>query len=346
LLGGIYPTVAPEHAARLVQPDLVVEGEVEAANDLWPDFSLYDISPQYAVVTPARGCPFDCAYCAQSTINSGGDQVRYRPAEDIVSEMRSAHDTYGIRDFAFYADCLLWDSEQNFQRVLELLLQSDFRYRLYAPEGLDVSFLSQSQRLLDLMKKAHLQKIYLPCESINEGHLAQLNRRHVKLEHFVRAARMCEKAGFSLRYMDVNAFVLYGLPGERIDDVVKTILFVSETVGSIIPMLFAPVPSTQLYEQHLPYFHKNGWHNALHALNGKLYPFLAMNEGSVADYIDLRRLMFTLNTHYRSRSFQLFGDTAVAQAFRDNMHSGFENFVKHYSPSTDSIDVPVAPGDS
>jgi radical SAM superfamily enzyme YgiQ (UPF0313 family) len=62
------------------------------------------------------------------------------------------------------------------------------------------------------------------------------------------------RAGFDLRHMDVNAFLLYGLPGERIDDVVKSILFVSEIVGSIIPMLFTPVPSTARFEQHLPYF--------------------------------------------------------------------------------------------
>jgi hypothetical protein len=53
-----------------------------------------------------------------------------------------------------------------------------------------------------------------------------------------------------------------------------------------------------------------------------------MNEGSVKDYVDLQRLMFTLNAHYRSRSFQIFGDTKVNQAFRYNIRNGFEGFVK------------------
>jgi len=331
LLGGIYPTLCPEHAARHIGADLIVVGEVEEANDLWPDLSLYEKPPTYAIITPSRGCPYDCAYCAQRTINNGRRTVHFRSPEDIVAEMRHDYETYGIRDFAFYADFLLWDYEANFQRVLEFLVADKSRYfRLYAPEGLDTRFLSQSQRLVDLMKAAHFQKIYLPCENIDDGYLDTLNRRHVRLEHFVQAVERCEQAGFSLRNMDVNAFVLYGLPGETIDSVVKTILFVSEIVGSTIPMLFTPVPSTRLYQQHLPYFQERGWDQALHMLNGKLFPFLVMNEGSVEDYIDLQRLMFTLNAHYRSRSFRVFGDTRVSAAFRGNLHNEFEEFIGAY----------------
>jgi len=334
LLGGIYPSIAPDHAARYVQPDIVVQGEVTEANDLWPDLSLYDTPPSYAIVTPARGCPFNCAYCAQRTINAGRSRVAYRTTEDIVGEIHHAQDTYGIKDFAFYADFLLWQHEECLQPLLKTLINDGRFYRFYAPEGLDTRVLSQSQVLADLLKEANFQKIYLPCESINDGHLAQLNRRHVNLAHFVQAVRVCERAGFDLRHMDVNAFVLYGLPGERIDDVVKTSLFVSEVVGSIIPMLFTPVPSSELYTRYLPYFQERGWDTDLHMLNGKLYPFLAMNEGSVSDYVDVQRLMYMLNTHYRSRSFQIFGDTRVSQAFRENIRNGFESFVVEHQRET------------
>jgi radical SAM superfamily enzyme YgiQ (UPF0313 family) len=202
---------------------------------------------------------------------------------------------------------------------------------------LDVRLLSESQRLVDSLKAAHLQKVYLPCESIDESYLKTLNRKHVKLKHFVNAVKMCEKAGFKMRNMDVNAFLLYGLPGETVDQVVKSILFVSEVVGSIIPMLFTPVPSTKIYKQYLPYFQHKGWDRDLHMLNGKLFPFLEMNEGSVRDYIDLQRLMFTLNTHYRDKSFQIFGESNVGNAFRENIRNGFEGFIKQYE--TNELDI-------
>ncbi|MEK6406034.1 MAG: hypothetical protein AABN34_03630 [Acidobacteriota bacterium] len=52
-------------------------------------------------------------------------------------------------------------------------------------------------------------------------------------------------------------------------------------------------------------------------MNGKLYPFLQMNEGSVEDYIELQRMMFMLNQNYRSKSFNVFGHGAVANSFRE-----------------------------
>jgi radical SAM superfamily enzyme YgiQ (UPF0313 family) len=333
IVGGIYPSVAPAHAATMTGADIVVQGEIEEANDLWPDLTLYKNKPTYAIVTPSRGCPYDCHYCAQKTINSGVTRVRFRKPIDVLAEMRDKYERYGIRDFAFYADFLLFDWRNNLLPILREIALSKLPLRLYAPEGLDTRFLSQSQELLDWMKKSHFQKIYLPVESIDNEHVKALNRRHVKLEHFVQAARMCDQAGFELRNLDVNAFVLYGLPNEEIDRVVKTTLFVSEIVGSIIPMLFSPVPSTVLYERHLPFFRQRGWDRNLHILNGKLYPFLETCEGSISDYIDLQRLMFTLNAHYRSESFSIFGNSKVSLSLRENIRNGFESFVRSYKKS-------------
>jgi radical SAM superfamily enzyme YgiQ (UPF0313 family) len=331
LLGGIYPTLAPEHASLYTEPDIVVTGEVKEANELWTDLSLYQIHPTYAILTPSRGCPNNCAYCAQKTINDGRIKVEFREPKNVYAEMRDKWEKFGIRDFAFYADFLLWEYDKFFIPLLEMIgATKDVKFRIYAPEGLDVRYLSQSQKLVDALKKANLQKVYLPCESIDEEYIKTLNRKHVKLEHFVKAAKMCEKAGFPLRNMDVNAFLLYGLPGESVDRVVKSIMFVSEIVGSIIPMLFTPVPSTQLYKNFLPFIQERGWDRDLQMLNGKLFPFLEMNEGSVHDYVDMQRLMFTLNSHYRNNSFQLFGDTKVSMAVRDNVRNGFEQFIQEY----------------
>jgi len=324
LLGGIYPTLAPEHAARHMDADLIVVGEVEEANDLWTDLSLYDRPPGYAILTPSRGCPYDCAYCAQRTINGARRRVHYRSPEDILAEMRFDYEKYGIRDFALYADYLLWQLEENLQRLLELIVQAKLPFRLHAPEGLDVGVLARSPRLVELLKAAHLQKVYLPCERADDGFMRALGRHHVTTSDFVLAVRRCEEAGFGLRNLDVNAFVLYGLPGERIADVVKTVLFVSEVVGSIIPMLFTPVPTTRIYNEHLSYFKERGWDEDIHMLNGKLYPFLGINEGSVEDYVDLQRLMYTLNAHYRNSSFRVFGETRVSAAFREIVGKGLD----------------------
>ncbi len=332
ILGGIYPTLAPHHALTYCKPDIVVEGEVDEANDLWTDLSPYSATPGYAIITPSRGCPFNCSYCAQLKINAGSQTVRFRSPSDIVTEMKDKADRFGIREFAFYSDFLLWKWEDYLLPILDELAQTkrEYAWQLYAPEGLDTRFVSQDQRLLDAMKAAGFRKIYLPVENIDDSYLKLLNRKHVKLDHFVKAVEMCGKAGFRLRNLEVNAFTLYGLPGEEIDHVVKTILFVSEICGSIIPMLFAPVPSTPIFDQWQPWFSERGWDGRLERLNGKLYPFLAANEGGIEDYMDLQRLMFTLNQHYRSKTFQVFGESLTSQAFVDNVRNEFGEFVRGY----------------
>jgi hypothetical protein len=93
-------------------------------------------------------------------------------------------------------------------------------------------------------------------------------------------------------------------------------------------MLFTPVPTTGIYAEYAPFLRTRGWDRDLHMLNGKVYPFLDLNEGSIDDYVDLQRLMFMLNTHYRDSSFRPFGDSRVAEAFRDNLTPEFQHYVR------------------
>jgi hypothetical protein len=80
-----------------------------------------------------------------------------------------------------------------------------------------------------------------------------------------------------------------------------------------------------LFERHRDYFASRGWCEPdgmvrdLHLLNGKLFPFLHMNEGSISDYIDLQRMMFMLNESYQSKSFSIFGAGTVATSFRKSI---------------------------
>lgn len=344
IIGGIYPSIAPEHAERYTGADIVVAGEVHEANDLWTELTLYKKKPTYAIITPSRGCPFNCHYCAAKTVNGGIQKVRFRAVDDIFDEMLDKYQRFGIRDFAFYADFLLIRYQNNLIPLLRKIVNSKMPWRLYAPEGLDTRFLAQSQELCDLLKASHFQRIYLPVENVDDDILLSLNRRHVKLHHVLEAVNNIEKAGFRVRHMDVSGYCLYGLPRERIENIVETALFISEAIGSIIPMLFAPVPSTYLFDKHRPYYETQGWCEPdgtirdLHFVNGKLYPFLKMNEGSLNDYVELQRMMFMLNVSYRSKSFNVFGGSAVAESFR-------QAIVRRVNPSSRTSEPIELPAD-
>ena len=137
---------------------------------------------------------------------------------------------------------------------------------------------------------------------------------------FERAVQNCVGAGFILRNMQVNAFLLFGTPGEDIRDVVDSTSFASSRIGSVIPMLFTPVPGSALYEECRGYlFDEMGFD--LQQLNGKLFPFLEFNrqrfpELTVQDYLDLEALMFRVNAQAIRGTFDVGGKSKISMAFR------------------------------
>ena len=327
-VGGIYPTLYPEHAnARLNEIDddvIVVEGEIcaEAANSL-TDLSLYrdevyKKQPAYAIITGSRGCPFNCAYCAQSKLNDGNRRVRHRQADDIVEELVQKQRDFGIHEIAFYEDNLFFDRNALLNR-LNAIEARKLKFSIHVPEGIEPRLIEPE--LLNKMRAVGLRKIYLALETIDDSISRAWNRRQATVESFDKAVDIAQACGFHIGGQDLNAFVLFGMPGENIQAVVNTVLYASQRVGSVVPMLFAPVPGSLLFETHKTYlFDEMNWD--LHNLNGKLLPFLEYNRRSqptlrASDYLELENLMFHLNSSkvYKER-FGFAKENPVSRTFR------------------------------
>jgi radical SAM superfamily enzyme YgiQ (UPF0313 family) len=314
LVGGIYPSLCPDHAAENVPADKVVVGEIREASLLRTDLSLYPNPPGYAVISASRGCPYDCAHCAQRKLNGPG--VRHRDPEDVVDEILEKNHRHGIGKFAFYEDNILIDCERNFERILDLLLRKDLRFHLTAPEGFEVRLLYP--RLLRKMKEAGFRSVYLPLEIASYDGEVHVDQKNVRLDEFERAVEYCRQAGYrpGIR-QDVNAFILYGLPNQPLDALVDAILYAAHRVGNVTPMLFTPVPGSRLYRWYEWYFEEKGL--GLADLNGKLFPFWQLGQMKPSDYIDLRRLMYAFHTQLRGKAFDLLGDSLVPKLVRESV---------------------------
>ncbi len=332
-VGGIYPTLAPWHAeARIASlaPEriTIVQGEIYAASDLPTDLSLYDAShsfhgrvPTYALITGSRGCPFNCAYCAQLQLNANMRRVRHRPAKDIADEIEDKYRRYGVREFAFYEDNLLIVKDE-FMALMEEVIARGLHIRLSAPEGTEPRLIDPE--VVRLMSRAGFQKIHLALETIDEDICRGWNRRHARLLQFEQAVDICREFFASGKQEGVNAFVLFGTPDEDLQAVVNTALYASQRAGSVIPMLFTPVPGSHLFAQFEDYLlRERGWD--LHHLNGKLLPFLEYNRRRypslrASDYLNMEAFMAHVNNgKVRSQAFAFGGDGPVARAFRQTL---------------------------
>lgn len=329
LVGGIYPTLAPEHAQEHLGADIIFKGEIREASQLPTDLSLYSKPPTYAILATSRGCPWDCVYCAARTLN-GGAKVRTRTTEDILEEIQYKHKHLGIRRFGFYEDNALINRE-HFADVMQAIIERGLSLDLYAPEGFETRLLDEE--LLRLMKRAGFQKVHLPLETVRTDINRQWNRRHASTGSFERALESAIRAGFRPHTQEINAFVLFGLPDERLEDVVDSTLYAHHMVGSVIPMLFSPVPSTHVFRNHSDYLLKEmGWD--LQNLNGKFLPFLEYNQRNnpdlrASDYLELEGFMSILNDgKIHSRSMDICDNSIAGRGFRDKLDGNNKTFVE------------------
>jgi hypothetical protein len=347
-VGGIYPTLIPEHGlanlglknplhlqGRELDPfhpeqqnrDLLVSATIPEANPLSLALDLYEKDgigdsevggklPEYSILTTSRGCPFKCAYCAANILNEGR-RVWVREYELAYQEVKHLF-SRGIREFCFYEDNLLLGRD-NFVNLLKLIADDpELRgIKLHAPEGIEVRLLHRE--VTELMRRAGFEKIYFPLETINVKMQKEWQRTHTSMDKFFYALENTIAAGYKTRCQDLNCFVLFGLPDEDLQAVYDTVIFASSRVGSVIPMLFTPVPNTPMFEMYRDYIKDKGFD--LQHLNGKLLPFLDYNRRiykdlSHRDYFALEGLMWRLNAKVRSESFDIGGGGRVSTAFR------------------------------
>lgn len=277
IVGGVYPTLCPEHAEEHLGADIINVGEIYEASDLWPDLSLYQKRPSYAIVNVSRGCPFNCAYCAQRILN--GEGMRFREPEDVVSEMEYRCKDEGIRNFWLFSDNFLVGD--TFEKTLSLLASKRLPINISAPKGVEPRLLTRN--LLKLMKDAGWNTINMAFETANrEVREKYWNRKHNTNSDFERAISLCTEQGFKTGRGGIVAFILFGTPGENLKDVRETISYLHESGIFIRPMPFTPVPGTKIYQQQEDFIKRQGL--GLEDLNEKLFPFAEMNGISLREY--------------------------------------------------------------
>ncbi len=103
LVGGIYPTLAPEHAQAHLDADVVFRGELHEASELWTDLTLYKPSPTYAILATTgmpMGLPLLCRQNPERRLHEGSCSQ----PEDVLAEIEHKIAAHGIRRFGFYED--------------------------------------------------------------------------------------------------------------------------------------------------------------------------------------------------------------------------------------------------
>jgi hypothetical protein len=262
ILGGVYASICPQHAAACMDADQIVAGPVAAdllslvsrhlGCDLPPAFDFnqlddypypaWDLQNQISCVPllTSVGCPYRCAYCATHLLQP---VFRRRRPDQVVAEIEFWHARYGVRDFVFYDDALLLDAANHALPLFEALAQRQLDLRLHTPNAVHVRAITPE--MADLMQRIGLRTLRLGLETVVRDNRPPLDHK-VARHDFDNAARCLRRAGFTAR--EAGAYLLAGLPNQDIEALAASIRYV-KTAG-LRPILahYTPIPGTDLWE--------------------------------------------------------------------------------------------------
>jgi len=263
ILGGIYATLLPQHAKRIIQPDYLVTGPGElktlqllssilqqpynnenlpkSLDDYpYPAFDLLERT-EYLLIMTSRGCPYDCSFCAQKKIAM---PYARRSPDGVVREFQEQYERFRLRDFAFYDDALFLAKEKHIEIILQKLISCKLPLRLHSPNGLFAKYIDR--RLAELMYKSGFKTIRISFETSNEQRRKDMYSK-VTNEAMIQAVQNLVAAGY--KAAELEAYVLMGLPEQSLEEVIASIIFVNNLGVQVKLASFSPIPGTLEYQR-------------------------------------------------------------------------------------------------
>ncbi|CAB1059902.1 radical SAM protein [Olavius sp. associated proteobacterium Delta 1] len=261
VLGGIYARLCHNHARNHSGADHVAVEPAE--NNLFPlvqkftgfsaslafdpaDLDSYpypaldlQTTINYVPLLTTRGCPFDCAYCASRFLEP---QRRLRSPESVIEEIKFWHRNYSISDFVLYDDAFLVDAARHAIPILEGICSSDLKVRFHTPNALHIRGINATTARL--MYRAGFSTLRLGLETAEFDHRQDLDQK-VSEKEFKRAVDCLIKTGFNKD--QVGAYLLVGLPDQKISAVEQSIITVIDSDIKPVPAYYTPIPHTALW---------------------------------------------------------------------------------------------------
>lgn len=276
IMGGIHPSVMPEEA--LGHCDCVVAGEAEdlvagMCQDLsagrlarvyrcgpkpdlkgifCPDYSYFvdKFSPYgrrtfFLPVETSRGCVHACAFCSVKRFH---ETTRFRPVEEVVSEIRELKERHGMSLFSFVDNDLLLDrarTEELLRRLVPLKIRWGSFWSASVAEHLDLAGLAAASGCVFAA---------VGFESIDPAALRFLGKG---------AGRRSREEVLDAYTAIIAAFHRHGITTQAnlvwVPDLEPSIersaeFFHSRSVGFLVPAPLVPLPNAPLYR----HFESNG----------------------------------------------------------------------------------------
>lgn len=207
---------------------------------------------RYPAVLLGRGCPFGCTYCSNHAMRrlSTGRYTRFRSPGNIVGEIRQICSDYPNVD-SIYLEVETIAHQKEAIPLFQAL--ETFNQERTGKIGFGLNFTvtstfirneEKSRDFLSMLKRAHVVYMNIGLESGSEQLRREVLRRpKYSNAEFLRFAQLASEYG-----IDLNFYVLIGVPGETLADYRQTLSLVRQSMPKMVFLsIFYPYLGTDLY---------------------------------------------------------------------------------------------------
>ncbi len=216
---------------RLPVPDLE-RVDIEA----YLDFGRTHRGCSSLSIMSARGCPFQCSWCAKPVF---GSTYRTRSARGFTDELEELVNRYRPDQVRILDDVFTLDRNRT-AAICGEIIRRDMPVRFECLSRVDCL----DRELLGLVARAGCTRIWCGIESGSQAVLDTM-LKGIKVQQSRDTARLIHEAGIELA-----CFVMLGYPGETAADIRETVSLLDEIRPDKISVSIAhPLPGTHFYEE-------------------------------------------------------------------------------------------------
>lgn len=192
-----------------------------------------------APMITSRGCPAQCIYC--SSTKFWGNRYRFRSPANVLDEMGTLINDYGINEIQFEDDNITANRKRA-KEIFRGIIDRGYKIKLNFPNG--VALWTLDEELVDLIIAAGAYEMTLAYESGCQEVLSQIVKKPLNLDKAREITRYIQKKG-----LRTNAFFIFGFPGETREQMRQTFKFANEMKTDFAYFFVAnPLPGTEMYE--------------------------------------------------------------------------------------------------
>jgi hypothetical protein len=235
ILGGVYATLCPGHAASLGADKVISGGNLgELKLPLSDGLPFWEgVESTVGVLKITDGCPFRCTYCSVPVVTPA---FTARPLDTCVEELKHLV-RLGARNVAFYDDALLFNPDRILLPFLEKVLAENIQVCFHTPNALNARFITPE--IARLLVRAGFKTFFLGLESSAYSWQRKTGGK-VYSDEFANAIRALRDAGAP----SITAYIIIGHPDSDEQDLESSINFAGDQGARVMLSEFAPIPDT------------------------------------------------------------------------------------------------------